>query len=87
MLFGIYVNGAECTVNGQVEAVEQRFNLYSVEWTFSSCDAAHARFEDASFSGLGFSGPPGRAPGTLMFLLTATVDERFEFLSLIYEPA
>jgi hypothetical protein len=87
VMFGVYDNGPRCMVNGAVAPVDRRFNLYRFEWMLAGCGAAHARFEGAVLTGLGFLNPPGRPRGTLLLLLTGTVDARFEFMSLIYEPA
>lgn len=87
VVFGVYDNGPSCTIGGEIGPVEHAYNLYRTDWTLSNCAAPHERFEGATFTGLGFSGAPGRAPDTLLLLLTGTVEGRFEFLSLIYEPA
>lgn len=86
VLFGIYDNGMSCTVNGEIDPAGGGFNLYRVEWTLSNCDAGHARYDGAVFSGLGFLRGRGRGPGTLALMLTGTVEGRLEVLSLIYEP-
>lgn len=87
VVFGMYDNGPSCTVNGTVRPVDRRFNLYRFEWLLAGCGVEHARFEGVRLSGLGFLSPPGRPHGTLLLLLTGTVGERFEFMSVIYEPA
>lgn len=86
-VFGVYDNGARCTINGTARPVDGRFNLYRFAWQLANCAAPHERLEGAEFVGLGFRNPPGSAPGTLLLLLTGTVERRFEFLSLVYEPA
>ena len=37
VVFSMYRNGPRCTVNGQVSLIDTRYNLYWMEWLFSSC--------------------------------------------------
>ena len=85
VIFGMLDNGASCTVNGKVEIIDPRFNLYRFELLLSSC---HVRpsLEGQTFRGLAFRNAPGLADGAFLLLATGTVDGRLEFFSLGYEP-
>ena len=92
VIFAMYHNGPRCTVNGQVSLIDSRFNLYWVKWRFSSCEDGIFSFpgyEGAEFSGILHVLPPSIADlpdGSIYLLISGQVDERFEFVSVIYDP-
>ena len=87
---GMYGNGPNCTLNGQITLLDPQYNLYWVEWTASGCLAPFPNYEGVKFSGIASMVPSSldEAPvGSIQIFLTAEVDDRFDFLSVIYEPA
>ena len=87
---GEYHNGLNCTVKGQVSPRDPSYNLYWVEWTMSNCLAPFPNYEGAEFMGIASIIPStlDEAPmGSIHIFLTAEVAGRFDFLSVIYEPA
>ena len=87
---GMYHNGLNCTVNGQVSSLDPSYNLYWVEWTLSNCQDPFPNYESAEFTGIASIVPAAldEAPtGSLHLFLTAEVHDSFDFLSVVYEPA
>ena len=85
-LFGTYDNSFKCTVNGSVALIDSAYNLYRFAWQLSACQSPFARFEGATFSGLGYREPRGAPQGSFIVLLTGIVDERLEAASVLYQP-
>ena len=85
-LFGMYHNGPRCTLNGTVSIIHSDFNLYRFEVHFSSCTVLASRYEGATMIGLATRNPPGQKAGAFLLLLTAVIDGRLEFASVMYEP-
>ena len=85
-LFGMYNNGPRCTLNGTVSIIHSDFNLYRFEVHFSSCTVLASRYEGATMTGFATRNPPGQKAGAFLLLLTAVIDGRLEFASVMYEP-
>ena len=86
-LFGMYNNGADCTVNGLVALIDARFNLYDVSWTFSACANFFPDFQSTQFQGIAHMvTAPGQPAGSFYLLMTGYVDEQLRSISVIYEP-
>ena len=85
-LFGVYDNGPRCTLNGTVSIIHPDFNLYRFEVLFSSCTFLAPQYEGATMTGLATRNLPGQKAGAFMLLLTAVINGRIEFASLLYEP-
>jgi hypothetical protein len=84
-LFGMYHNGPRCTVNGTVSLIDSGFNLYRVEFSFSTCSFI-SRYEGVTMTGFASRNVPGQKAGAFMLMLTALIDGRVEFTSVLYEP-
>jgi hypothetical protein len=84
-LFGTYQNGPRCTIGGRVTIVDTDFNLYRFEMSFSSC-TVFRQYEGVTMTGFGTRNVPGQIAGSFMLLLTAVIDGRLEFISVIYQP-
>ena len=86
IVFGVYDNGPNCTVNGTVEVIDARYNFYRVEWRLSSCKPPLLKFEGATMTGFGVRNVSGAPAGAVLVLLTALVDGHLEGASLLYQP-
>jgi hypothetical protein len=86
VIFGIYDNGPNCTVNGTAEIVDARYNLYAIKWQMSLCQAPFTKFEAAQMSGFGVRGVRGQPATSLLTLLTGSVAGHIEATSLLYQP-
>ena len=84
-LFGLYDNGPRCTLNGTVSIIHPDFNLYRFEILFSSCTRL-LQYEGVKMTGLATRNVPGQKAGSFLLLLTAVINGRLEFASLLYEP-
>lgn len=84
-LFGVYQNGARCTLNGRVEIVDASFNLYRFEVLFSGCTVL-PQLEGVTMTGFATRDLPGQKAGAFHLLMTAVVAGRLEFASVLYEP-
>lgn len=84
-LAGIYQNGPRCTIGGRVSIIDPDFVLYGFEMTFSGC-SAFEYFEGATLTGFGSQNLPGQPAGSFFLLLTAVINGRIEFISVIYRP-
>ena len=83
-LFGLFHNGAQCTVNGQAKVIDASFNLYEFEFLFSNCQV-FSRYEGQTMTG--FAVLNLRAPAdSFLLLITGVIDGRLEFFSVFYEP-
>ena len=85
-LFGVYDNGPRCTLNGTVSIIHPDFNLYRFEVLFSSCTRLASQFEGARMTGLATRNVPGQKAGAFLLVLTAVINGRLEFASVVYEP-
>ena len=85
-MFGIYHNGPRCTLNGTVSIIHPDFNLYRFEILFSSCTVLAQQYEGARMNGLATRNLPGQKAGAFLLLLTAVINGRLEFASVLYEP-
>jgi hypothetical protein len=86
VVFGVYDNAANCTVNGTVKIVDTRYDLYAVEWRMSLCQAPLVQYEGATMSGYGTMNLRGQPPQSLLLLLTGVVAGHMESSSLLYTP-
>ena len=85
-LFGMYDNGAQCTLNGTVSIIDARYRFLGVEWTMSSCTDPIGVFEGAVMSGFAMPSPdPNDPPGSYYFLLTRSNSNSFSTISVNYE--
>ena len=85
-LFGMYHNGPRCTLNGTVSIIHSDFNLYRFDVRFSNCTVLAAQFEGVTMTGLATRNLPGQKAGSFLLLLTAVINGRLEFASVLYEP-
>lgn len=85
-VFGLFHNGAQCTVNGRVEIIDGDFDLYRFELTFSSCQIL-TKYEGQTMTGLAALNLPGTPSGSFLLLLTGPINGRMEVFSLLYLPA
>lgn len=85
-LFGMYHNGPRCTLNGTVSIIHSDFNLYRFDVLFSSCTFLAAQYEGVTMTGLATRNLPGQKAGSFLLLLTAVINGRLEFASVLYEP-
>ena len=89
VVFGIFHLGLRCTINGQVSLIDTRYNLYWMEWRFSSCSPPLPKFEGALYSGLAGLTLPGAVAGRdggIFVLVSGMTDDGFNYLSLLYAP-
>lgn len=84
-IFGVYHNGQQCTVNGRVDLIDARFNLYRFAFSFSSCQVFQ-QFEGQTLTGLAARSMPGAVANSLLLLITGVINGRLEFVSVSYEP-
>jgi hypothetical protein len=85
-LFGMYANGPRCTLNGTVSIIDPNFNLYRFEVRFSNCTFLAQQYEGVTMTGLATRNLPGQKPGAFLLLMTAVINGRLEFASVLYEP-
>jgi hypothetical protein len=88
VVFGTLDNGPNCTVNGQVQIIDARFNLYRFEIQLSLCQGPIGQlYEGTTFRGFAARNLPGMRPGAFILLLTSTgtIGGPFQFFSLLYE--
>jgi hypothetical protein len=97
VIFGMFDNGPTCTVNGQVQIIDARFNLYRVELLMSLCQTPiGALYEGATFRGFAARNLPGMRAGAFLLLVsgrpsplgsgTTVVNPSILFVSMLYEP-
>lgn len=84
-LFGMYQNGPRCTLNGTVSIIHADFNLYRFDVRFSNCTVA-LQYEGVAMTGFATRNLPGQKAGAFYLLMTAVVNGRLEFVSVVYEP-
>lgn len=86
-LFGMYDNGARCTVNGQATIIDEAYALIAIDWSFSGCTDALGLFEGVEMSGFAMPNPPTiLAPEGYYFLLTGRTSRGLHVISVLYEP-
>jgi hypothetical protein len=85
-LFGMYHNGPRCTLNGTVSVINGDFNLYRLEVSFSSCTVFASQYEGVTMTGFATRHLPGQKARAFLLLLSAVINGRVEFVSVIYEP-
>jgi hypothetical protein len=86
IVFGVYDNGPNCTVNGTVEVIDTRYNFYRFEWRLSLCKAPLLKFEGATMTGFGVRNVRSAPPGSVLALVTGVVGGHLEGVSLLYQP-
>jgi hypothetical protein len=90
VVFGMLDNGPTCTINGQVQIIDARFNLYRFEIQLSLCQGITGQlYNGTTFRGFAARNLlTGTRPGTFILLLTgtSTINGPFQFFSLLYEP-
>jgi hypothetical protein len=84
-VFGLYHNGPRCTLNGTVSVINSDFNLYRFEVLFSNCTVLASTYEGATMTGFATRNVPGQKAGAFLLMLTAVINGRLEFVSVIYE--
>ncbi len=86
-LFGMYHNGANCTVNGVVSVVDAEYSFLDVEWTMVNCTDPIGIYEGAVMTGFAMESPsPNDPPGSYYFLLTGMNASSFDSISVTFEP-
>jgi hypothetical protein len=85
-VFGMYDNGPRCTLNGTVSIIDRNFNLYRFEILFSNCTRLASQYEGATMAGFATRNVPGQKVGAFLLMVTAVINGRIEFASVIYEP-
>ena len=86
-IFGMYDNGPACTVSGQVSLLDPAYNLYDIQWTFSSCGPILPDYEGIQFTGIAtIPTIPSLPSGSFYLLMTGNVAGDFRSISVIYEP-
>jgi hypothetical protein len=85
-VFGIYDNGPRCTVNGTVSIINSDFNLYRFEMRFSNCQFFVSQYEGATMAGFASRNVPSQRAGAFLLMVTAMINGRLEFASVVYEP-
>jgi len=84
-VFGVYHNGQQCTVNGRVELIDARFDLYRFELTFSSCQIFQ-QFEGQTLTGFAARNLASLTANSFLLLITGVIGGRLEFISVAYQP-
>ncbi|MGI9204733.1 MAG: hypothetical protein ACR2Q3_12030 [Woeseiaceae bacterium] len=84
-LFGMYHNGANCTVNGTVSTIDVEYSLYWVNWLMTSCTDSFGFFEDTEMSGFAMPLEILNDPqDSYYFLLSGQSARSFFTISTIY---
>ena len=97
VVFGMLDNGPTCTVNGRVQIIDARFNLYRVDLQMSLCQGPFGPlYEGATFRGFAVRNLPGPRAGAFLLLIWGTptsfvtgappLKPPIQFFSLLYEP-
>jgi hypothetical protein len=84
-VFGLYDNGPRCTLNGTVSIIHRDFNLYRFEILFSNCTRLASQYEGATLTGFATRNVPGQKAGAFLLMVTAVINGRIEFASVVYE--
>ena len=86
-VFGMYHNGANCTVNGIVSILDASHSLLGAEWTMSNCIDPFGIYEGAFLSGFAMPGPdPNDPQGSYYFILVGENLDGLFAVSVTYEP-
>jgi hypothetical protein len=87
VVFGMLDNGPRCTVNGQVQIIDARFNLYRFELLLSLCQAPLGPlYEGATLKGFGARNLAGMPAGAFLLLVSGNiVGAPVQVFSLLYE--
>lgn len=87
-IFGMFHNGGtNCVVNGAVEIIDANFSPLRFALDFANCTGAFDEFEGATMSGPGIRNFGISAiPGSIYLVITAEIEGRFRFFSMVYEP-
>ena len=86
-LFGMYHNGANCTVNGVVSMIDADYSFLDVEWTMTNCTDPIGIYEGAVVSGFAMESPsPNDPPGSYYYILTGMNASGFYSISVTFEP-
>jgi len=86
-LFGMYHNGANCTVNGVVSIIDADYSFLGVEWTMSSCIDPIGIYEGAVMTGFAMQSPSPIGPqGSYYFLLSGQNTQGLFAVSVTFEP-
>ena len=86
-LFGMFHNGANCTINGLVSEIDTNYRLLDVEWTMSLCTDSIGIFEGAEMSGFAIrTTNPNISPDSYYFILTGKNGNAMLSISITYEP-
>lgn len=86
-LFGMYHNGANCTVNGVVSIIDANYSFLAVEWTMESCTDPFGIYEGAVMTGFAMESPsPNDPPGSYFFFLSGMNTANFFTINITFEP-
>lgn len=86
-LFGMYHNGANCTVNGAVSIIDVNYSFLDVEWTMENCTDPIGIYEGAKMTGFAMESPsPNDPPGSYFLFVTGMNTSNFFAISVTYEP-
>ncbi len=86
-LFGMYHNGANCTVNGVVSVIDANYSFLGVEWSMSNCVDPFGIYDDAQVTGFAMQSPnPNDPQGSYYFILTGESTEGLFPVSVTFEP-
>ncbi|MBU2675772.1 MAG: hypothetical protein KJP16_01725 [Gammaproteobacteria bacterium] len=86
-LFGMFNNGAQCSVEGIAGVIDTAYTLIDVTWTMSACTNQIGNYEGTQMSGFALAMPiPSGRPGSYYFLLTGQSPDGFYSISVLYEP-
>jgi hypothetical protein len=88
VVFGMLDNGPRCTVNGQVQIIDARFNLYRFELLLSLCQAPFGTlYEGATLRGFGARNLPGMPSGAFLLLVSGNIaGATVQVFSMLYQP-
>ena len=84
-LFGMLDNGPQCLLNGVVEIIDARFDLYRVTLSYSNCTRL-PQYEGVTMTGFARRAYATQA-GAFYAFLTGIVDAELSVLSVIYVPS
>jgi len=86
-IFGMYHNGANCTVNGLVSEIDTNYRFLDVEWTMSLCTDLLSLSEGAEMSGFAIrTTNPNISPNSYYFILTGQNGDAPLNISITFEP-
>ncbi len=86
-LFGMYHNGANCTVNGTSSIIDVNFSFIDIRWTMSNCTDPFGIWEGVEMTGFAMPGQnPSDPPGSYYFILTGQTSSGLRPVSVTYDP-